>query len=136
MNRSNQIIYIAIASSIIGALALSLILGVTMLVLSPVVIAIAFPFCTGATFAFDRLFTKHPSFRAFGFLFSIIGGLLIGFIVYVLLFFDNIFTHNAFSSTLALQYSSVGLIMGLSTAGFYFYGPLKIAPNKCKQQDC
>jgi ABC-type Co2+ transport system permease subunit len=50
-----------------------------------------------------------------------------GFSVYIALFFDAIFSRNAFSTRLAVEHCAMGLLAALCAWMLYNFGPLRLA---------
>lgn len=53
-----------------------------------------------------------------------------GFGVYMALFFDAIFSRDAFSTRLAVEYCAMGLLAALCAWALYNFGPLRLAVER------
>ena len=89
-------------------------------------------------FPLHKLFTRRhitPSYQlAIVLVTAVVGGLS----VYVVLFFDAVFVRDAFSTRLAAEYCTMGLVAGLCAWLLYNFGPLKLSaerPNSTVERD-
>lgn len=117
----SNLLKIALVAPILAMALISLWLGLSLLVVSPVIWVFSVAFSLPLSYSFDwiirRLNTPIPA----SFFVALSLGVLGGLVAYLLLFMGSLYSYQ-----LAAEYIGYGALVSLISYALYFKGPLRV----------